>query len=141
MTDTGKTADPAALVVARSDLCLSHPTPTQRVTSVLLNSKNFHAWSISLRLYLGGKRKIRWLLDKEVQPNESDPKYDEWFTENCIILGYMLNSMEEWIYTMFMYHRPSLVFGLRCLKCMPMTTLTHASLSSIRMSPIHLKPP
>ena len=110
MVETGKTADPVAPVVARSDLFLSHPTPTQRVTSVLLNGKNFQTWPNSLRLYLGCKRKIKWLLGKEVQPDESDPKYDEWFTDNCIILGWMFNSMEEQIYTMFMYHNT--VLGL-----------------------------
>ncbi|GFZ17667.1 hypothetical protein Acr_26g0009370 [Actinidia rufa] len=76
----------------------------QRVTSVLLNGKNFHAWSRSFQLYLGGKRKTRWILGKEPKPAESDPKFDEWFSDNCIILGWMFNSMEDRVYHMFMYH-------------------------------------
>ena len=59
----------------RQDLSLSHPTPTQHVTSVLLNGKNFHAWSPSFRLYLGGKRKIGWLLGKVPTPLETDLEY------------------------------------------------------------------
>ena len=76
----------------------------------MLNNNNFHAWSNSLRLYLGGKQKNRWLLGKEVKSAETDPKYDEWFTNNCIILGWMSNSIEERIYTMLMYH--TIVHGL-----------------------------
>ena len=84
---------------------LSHSTQAQRVTSVLLTGKNFHAWANSLRLFLGGKRKLGWLLGKEISPAESDVKFEEWYTDNCIILGWMFNSMEERIYNMFMYHR------------------------------------
>ncbi|GFY85851.1 hypothetical protein Acr_04g0005890 [Actinidia rufa] len=55
-------------------------------------------------LYLGGKRKTRWILGKEPKPAESDPKFDEWVSDNCIILGWMFNSMEDRVYHMFMYH-------------------------------------
>ena len=40
---------------------LSHSQPVQRVTSVLLNGKNFHTWSRCFRLYLGGKRPTGFL--------------------------------------------------------------------------------
>ncbi|GFY98601.1 ABC transporter 1 [Actinidia rufa] len=58
----------------------SYSQPAQRVTSVLLNGKNFHAWSHSFQLYLIEKRKTRWILGKETKPDESDPKFDEWDT-------------------------------------------------------------
>ena len=76
MTDPSKSVD-STPAVTRPDSSLSQPTPAQRVTSVLLNGKNFHAWSTSLRLFLGGKRKSLWLLGKMAQPAETDPKYDE----------------------------------------------------------------
>ncbi|GFZ04975.1 hypothetical protein Acr_17g0005470 [Actinidia rufa] len=50
---------------------LSHSQLTQRVTSVLLNGKNFHAWSRSFQLYPSGKRKTRWILGKEPKPVEA----------------------------------------------------------------------
>ncbi|GFY90253.1 indole-3-acetic acid inducible 9 [Actinidia rufa] len=34
-----------------------------------------------LRLYLGGKRKTRWILGKEPKPIESDPTFDEWVAD------------------------------------------------------------
>ncbi|GFY80988.1 hypothetical protein Acr_01g0007970 [Actinidia rufa] len=85
-------------------ISLSHSQPAQRVTSVLLNGKNFHTWSRSFQLYLGGKRKTRWILGKEPKHAESDPSFDEWVSDNCIILGWMFNSMEDRVYHMFMYH-------------------------------------
>ncbi|GFS29324.1 hypothetical protein Acr_00g0006330 [Actinidia rufa] len=50
---------------------LSHSQPTQRVTSVLLNGKNFYAWSRSFQLYPSGKCKTRWILEKEPKPEEA----------------------------------------------------------------------
>ena len=104
MATSGKDVSPA-ITALRPDLSIAHTTPAHRVTSVLLNGKNFHAWSNSFRLFLGGKRKIGWLLGKEQSPGESDPTYEEWYTDNCIILGWMFNSMDERVYNMFMYHR------------------------------------
>ena len=63
--------------IAASSVPVSLSQSTQRVTSVLLNEKNFHAWSHTFQLYLGGKRKTRWILGKETKPTESDPKFDE----------------------------------------------------------------
>ena len=60
----------------------SYSQPAQRVACVLLNGKNFHAWSHSFRLYLVEKRKTCWILGKEPKPDESDPKFDEWDTYN-----------------------------------------------------------
>ena len=78
MANPGKETETSSPIMAsRPDLSLSHSTPAQRVTSVLLTGKNFHAWSNSFRLFLGGKRKIGWLLGKEKEPAESDPKYEE----------------------------------------------------------------
>ncbi|GFY81087.1 hypothetical protein Acr_01g0008960 [Actinidia rufa] len=106
MADSLKEVVPAHMVPVPSPVpvSLSHSQPAQRVTSVLLNGKNFYAWSRSFQLYLGGKRKTRWILGKEPKPAESDPKFDEWVSDNCIILGWMFNSMEDRVYHMFVYH-------------------------------------
>ncbi|KAF8392941.1 hypothetical protein HHK36_021181 [Tetracentron sinense] len=61
---------PPAFLVPRTDLSITQSTSAQRVTSVLLNGQNFHAWSRSLCLYLGG----RWIIGKEPRPTVSDPK-------------------------------------------------------------------
>ncbi|GFZ12658.1 hypothetical protein Acr_23g0010430 [Actinidia rufa] len=66
--------------------------------------KNFHTWSHSFQFYLGGKRKTRWILGKELKSTKSDPQFDEWDADNCIILGWMINLVEDQVYHMFMYH-------------------------------------
>ena len=85
-------------------MSLSHHVPAQRIISALLNGRNFAAWSRSLRLYLEGKGKSRWLLGIEKQPAASDAKRIQWDMDNCTILGWMFNSMDERIYNTFTYH-------------------------------------
>ncbi|GFZ13690.1 Rho GTPase activating protein with PAK-box/P21-Rho-binding domain-containing protein [Actinidia rufa] len=75
---TKEIASIGPIPVAASSVPASLSPLAQRVTSVLLNGKNFHAWSRSFQLYLGGKRKTRWILGKEPKPTASDPKFDEW---------------------------------------------------------------
>ena len=79
-------------------------TPAQRVTSVLLNGRNFASWSRSLRLYVGGKGKTGWLLGTEKKPADTDPKYVQWDMDNCTILGWMFNFIEERVYNVFMFY-------------------------------------
>ena len=87
-----------------SNVSLSHHAPAQHITSVLLNGQNFASWSRSLRLYLGGKGKSGWLLGIEKQPATIDPKRIQWDMDNCTILGWLFNSMDERTYNTFMYH-------------------------------------
>ncbi|KAF8396921.1 hypothetical protein HHK36_018556 [Tetracentron sinense] len=84
MTEPAKEVVPAAppaFLVPRTDLSITQSTPAQRVSSVLLNGHNFHAWSRSFLLYLGGKRKTGWILGKEPKPTASDPKVEHALTK------------------------------------------------------------
>ena len=85
-------------------MSFSHHAPAQRITSALLNGRNFATWSRSLRLYLGGKGKSGWLLGIEKQPAASDAKRIQWDMDNCTILDWMFNSIDKRIYNTFMYH-------------------------------------
>ena len=84
--DANVTGTPA-ITPARPDPVLSQHTPTQWVTIVLLNGRNFAAWSRSFRLYLGGKGKSGWILGTEKKPAISDPTFAQWDMDNCTILG------------------------------------------------------
>ena len=88
----------------RPDLSLSQHTPAHRVTSVLLNGNNFSVWSRSFRLFLGGKGKTGWILGQHPKPTTTDPTYQQWDIDNCTILGWLFNSMEDRIYHMFIYN-------------------------------------
>uniref|UniRef100_A0A2N9EE62 Reverse transcriptase Ty1/copia-type domain-containing protein n=1 Tax=Fagus sylvatica TaxID=28930 RepID=A0A2N9EE62_FAGSY len=48
--------------------------------------------------------KSGWLLGIEKQPAASNAKRIQWDMDNCTILGWMFNSMDERIYNTFMYH-------------------------------------
>ena len=56
------------------DASITTSASAHRITSVVLNGRNFAAWSRSLRLYLGGKGKSGWLLEIEKQPPANYPK-------------------------------------------------------------------
>ncbi|GFY90228.1 hypothetical protein Acr_07g0004250 [Actinidia rufa] len=92
---TATTTNPAS--------CAAHLRNNPASCAALRNQRATNPAS-ARALYLGGKRKTRWILGKEPKPAESDPKFDEWVSDNCIILGWMFNSMEDRVYHMFMYH-------------------------------------
>ncbi|KAG5544451.1 hypothetical protein RHGRI_017018 [Rhododendron griersonianum] len=100
---TDKDATPSATLIVPRELSIAHHSPAHRVTSVLLNGKKFPAWSRSFCLFLGGKGKTNWQLETEQQPQANDPKRAQWDIDNCTVLGWFFNSMEEHIYNMFMY--------------------------------------
>ena len=72
-----------------------HSAFVHRITSVVLNKIFFAAWSRSLHIYFGGKGKSSCLLETEKPPPDNDPKRAQWDIDNCTILGWMFNSMEE----------------------------------------------
>ncbi|TXG59600.1 hypothetical protein EZV62_014173 [Acer yangbiense] len=75
-----------------------------RVTSVLLNGRNFASWSRALKLFIGGRGKVSWLLGNSPRPADNDLKVDQWDIDNYQILGWMFGSMEPQIFNMLMYH-------------------------------------
>ncbi|KAF7140747.1 hypothetical protein RHSIM_Rhsim06G0128100 [Rhododendron simsii] len=83
---------------------LSPPVPGGKVTSVLLNGRNFATWSRSFRLFVGGRDKMPSLLGKMSRPADGDPKVEQWDIDNWTILGWFFSSMELSIFNMFMYH-------------------------------------
>ncbi|XP_059671155.1 uncharacterized protein LOC132316698 [Cornus florida] len=84
---------------------LSFRRNTHRLNELLVCCcRNFASWARSLRLYVGGKGKSGWILGTEKRPDIKDPKYAQWDMDNCTILGWMFNSMEERIYNIFMFY-------------------------------------
>ncbi|KAK0602745.1 hypothetical protein LWI29_036622 [Acer saccharum] len=75
-----------------------------RITSVPLNGRNFASWSQALKLFIGGRGKVSWLLGNSPRPTDGDPKVDQWEIVNYQILGWIFGSMEPQIFNMFMYH-------------------------------------
>ena len=81
-----------------------HNTHLLIVSLMLLNGNNFPVWSHSFCLFLGGKDKTGWILGQHPKPAISNPTYPQWDIDNCTILGWLFNSMEDRIYHMFIYN-------------------------------------
>ncbi|KAE8672566.1 G patch domain-containing protein TGH [Hibiscus syriacus] len=63
------------------------------ITSYKLNGNNYLPWSQSVWLYITGRRKIAYLSDSMSIPEETDPKYNTWQSENTMIMSWLINSM------------------------------------------------
>ena len=69
-----------------------------------MNGRNFASWSWALKLFIGGRGKVSWLLGTSPRPATGDSKVDQWDIDNYQILGWMFGSMEPQIFNMLMYH-------------------------------------
>ncbi|KAF6138056.1 hypothetical protein GIB67_042961 [Kingdonia uniflora] len=63
-----------------------HDNPNLKITSQLLDGLNYVRWAQSVKLFVGGRGKIRFLLGTEKEVAESDPKYAKWFSDDSMVL-------------------------------------------------------
>ncbi|XP_077217936.1 uncharacterized protein LOC143852439 [Tasmannia lanceolata] len=64
-------------------------------TSVKLNEKNYLLWKQAMKVFLGAKGKLKYILADP--PLKTDPKYVVWEQENYVVMGWLWNSMEAHI--------------------------------------------
>ncbi|KAF6142771.1 hypothetical protein GIB67_023253 [Kingdonia uniflora] len=57
-----------------------HDNPNLKITSQLLDGLNYVRWARSVKLFVGGRGKIGFLLGTEKEPAKSNPKYAKWFS-------------------------------------------------------------
>ena len=50
-------------------------------------------WSQAFETFLGGYRKIRHIIASP--PDANDATYEDWFANDCAVISWMLNSMDE----------------------------------------------
>ena len=64
-------------------------------TSIKLTGKNYLLWSQAYETFLSGHRKIRYII---ASPSDAkDATYEDWFADDCAVISWMLNSMDEGI--------------------------------------------
>lgn len=61
-------------------------------TSIKLNGKNYLLWSQAFETFLGTHRQIRHLTDP---PKAKDVTYKDWLVDNCVVILWLVNSMDE----------------------------------------------
>eukprot|EP00262_Sarcandra_glabra_P018129 TRINITY_DN6428_c0_g1_i2.p1 TRINITY_DN6428_c0_g1~~TRINITY_DN6428_c0_g1_i2.p1 ORF type:complete len:118 (+),score=3.20 TRINITY_DN6428_c0_g1_i2:148-501(+) len=82
----------------------SDSNPSHGITSMKLNGQNFLPWSRAVTLYLGSRGKLGLIRGSNAQPLSSDATFPQWEIDNYTVLSWLFASMEESIYTMFMFH-------------------------------------
>ncbi|KAF9587508.1 hypothetical protein IFM89_003526 [Coptis chinensis] len=58
---------------------------------LLKNYVNNLAWAHAVRVYLRGKKKLKYLTDNP--PASTDMKYEDWMCEDSIVMGWLWHSM------------------------------------------------
>ena len=62
-------------------------------TTIKLNGTNYLLWAKPFTVFLGTHRKIKHIIDDLSSPK--DPYYDDWFTIDCSVISWLVNSMES----------------------------------------------
>ncbi|CAN6710998.1 unnamed protein product [Malus baccata var. baccata] len=65
--------------------------------TVKLNGSNYPLWSKVLEMHIAGRGKKRFVTRSIKEPNEDSVEYDAWETENAIVKGWLINSMDPTI--------------------------------------------
>ncbi|KAF2288640.1 hypothetical protein GH714_009742 [Hevea brasiliensis] len=75
---------------------LTHPTIDSTIVliNIKLNDSNYALWSQVIEMYISGKDKLGYINGDLPQPPETDPSFCKWRTENAIVKGWLINSME-----------------------------------------------
>ena len=75
------------------------------VTSIKLIGRNYLLWSQAFETFLGGHWKIRHIT---FPPSDvKDVAYEDWFTDDCAVISWMVNSMDEGIARSVMMLKPA----------------------------------
>ncbi|CAB4294638.1 unnamed protein product [Prunus armeniaca] len=81
----------------------SDGNPNLRLCSVLLNGFNYIPWSRAVSLALGGRSKIGFINGNILAPAVDDPKYEDWFCKDQLVMSWLLNSMEPQVAEIFIF--------------------------------------
>ena len=62
---------------------------------IKLDGTNYALWSQIVEMYISGKDKLGYINGDLPQPEPNDPQFRRWRTENSIVKGWLINSMES----------------------------------------------
>jgi hypothetical protein len=67
------------------------------ITSKKLNGLNYLAWAHAVKIFLQGKRMLKYLTDNP--PNKKDPTYEDWMSGDSVVMGWLWHSMKPHVST------------------------------------------
>lgn len=79
--------------------CISTPSQTSSDHAVTpidikLDDNIYPLWSHVVEMYISNKDKLRYINGNLLQPPQTDPTFRRWWTDNTIVKGWIMNSME-----------------------------------------------
>uniref|UniRef100_A0A2N9FXX4 Integrase catalytic domain-containing protein n=1 Tax=Fagus sylvatica TaxID=28930 RepID=A0A2N9FXX4_FAGSY len=63
--------------------------------NIKLDGSNYGLWSQVVEMYISGKDKLGYINGDYPQPPETDPSFRKWRTENAMVKGWLINSMDH----------------------------------------------
>lgn len=60
---------------------------------IKLDGQNYALWSQVIEMYIAGKDKLGYIFGDTPQPEPKDPTFRKWRTENAVVKGWLINSM------------------------------------------------
>jgi hypothetical protein len=60
---------------------------------IKLDSSNYGLWSQVVEMYISGKDKLGFINSDCLPPPTADPSFQKWRTNNAIVKGWLINSM------------------------------------------------
>lgn len=77
--------------------------PGMSLMTAVLTGSNYMTWSRSVKIALGTKTKLDFINEKCTQPDEKDPKFEQWLKVDCMVRSWILNSIDREIVEAFLY--------------------------------------
>lgn len=81
-----------AMSKAQAPTVLSEPASAP--IGIKLDGSNYALWSQVLEMYISGKDKLGYINGELKQPSQTDPSFRKWRTDNAVVKGWLINSME-----------------------------------------------
>jgi hypothetical protein len=70
------------------------PTHSTAPIGIKLDSSNYGLWSQVVEMYISGKDKLGYINSDYPPPPTTNPSFRRWRTENAIVKGWLINSMD-----------------------------------------------
>lgn len=77
--------------------------PGMNLITSSLTENNYLTWSRSVKIALGAKTKLGFIDGRCKQPNEKEPKFEQWVKADCMVRSWILNSIAKDIVEAFLY--------------------------------------
>lgn len=68
-------------------------------TGIKLDGSNYALWSQVVEMNISAKDKLGYINGDLPQPSETDPTFRKWRTENSVVKGWLINSMDHLLQT------------------------------------------